>query len=135
MPSYYVENSHPAIIEPLVFDLAQTEFKKRSRNTGFSGNSLFASKIKCGECGGWFGAKVWHSNTKYRRVIYRCNRKYDADKCATPHVTEEEIKAAFLKALNRLIDGKGEIIANTTAICQTLCDTASLEKEKEILAL
>ena len=45
----------------------------------------FSSKIKCGECGGSFGAKVWHSTDKYRRVIYRCNKKYDGRKCQTSH--------------------------------------------------
>lgn len=34
------------------------------------------SRIKCGRCGGWYGAKVWHSTDKYRRTIYRCNGKF-----------------------------------------------------------
>jgi len=29
IPQYYVENSHPAIISPEVFDLVQSEMKKR----------------------------------------------------------------------------------------------------------
>lgn len=29
VPQYYVENSHPAIIEPEVFDLVQAEIKRR----------------------------------------------------------------------------------------------------------
>ena len=29
-------------------------------------------KIKCGDCGGHYGAKVWHSNDKYRRIVYTC---------------------------------------------------------------
>ena len=33
----------------------------------------FSSKIKCDQCGSWYGAKVWHSKDKYRRTIYRCN--------------------------------------------------------------
>ncbi len=42
-------------------------------------------KIKCAQCGSWYGAKVWHSTDKYRRTIYRCNKKYDGHKCQTPH--------------------------------------------------
>ena len=102
--SYFVEQSHPAIIDPATFEMVQNEIARRKQDGGrYSGVSIFASKIKCGECGGWFGAKVWHSNDKYRRVIYRCNHKYGGHKCHTPHVTEREVKTAFVTAFNRIL--------------------------------
>ena len=55
----------------------------------------------------WFGSKVWHSNDKYRRVVYQCNNKFaGAKKCTTPHLTETEIKKAFVKVVNKLLEGK-----------------------------
>ena len=79
VPQYYVENNHEAIISPQVFDWVKEEIKRRREGRGrYSGVSIFSGKIKCGECGGWFGAKVWHSTDKYRRVIYRCNNKFDS---------------------------------------------------------
>lgn len=92
--------------------------------------SIFSGKIKCGECGDSFGAEVWHSTDKYRRVIYRCNKKYDGHKCQTPHVTEEEIKAAFVTAFNKLVTEREEIAANARLVRQTLCDTTALAEEK-----
>ena len=134
VPSYFVENSHPAIIEPAVFDMVQAEMERRAKCGGrYSGVSIFSGKIKCGECGGFFGAKVWHSTDKYRRVIYRCNSKYGKTKCHTPHVTEEEVKAAFVKAFNWLVSEKEEILANAKAIRDTLCETEELEREKASL--
>ncbi len=134
VPSYLVEQSHPAIIDPATFEMVQTEIVRRKQDgRRYSGVSIFASKIKCGECGGWFGAKVWHSNDKYRRVIYRCNHKYGGQKCKTPHVTEEEVKAAFVTAFNKLVTEREEIVANATLVQQTLCDTAKLEREKAAL--
>lgn len=61
----------------------------------------FAAKIRCGQCGGWFGRKTWHSTSKYARHIWRCYNKYEGDKtgCTTPHVTETQIEEAFVKAL------------------------------------
>ncbi len=100
---------------------------------GYSGVSIFSSKIKCGDCGAYYGSKVWHSNDKYRRVIYRCNNKYKGCTCQTPHVTEEEVKEAFIKALNELLDGKDEILANVQLIKRTLCNTTDLEKQKNAL--
>src|SRR5699024_7204254 len=63
VPQYYVENNHPAIIEPGVFDRVQKLMAVRhpgqNRNSSIS---PFSSRIKCGECGSWYGSKVWHSN-------------------------------------------------------------------------
>ena len=70
VPQYYVENNHEAIISPQVFDMVQAELERRKRVNGshYSGVTIFSNKIKCGDCGGFFGSKVWHSNDKYRRV-------------------------------------------------------------------
>ena len=131
VPSYFVEQSHPAIIDPAVFEMVQREMERRTREGGrYSGVSIFSGKIRCSECGGSFGAKVWHSTDKYRRVIYRCNNKYDGKKCQTPHVTEKEIKDAFVTAFNRLVTEREEIVSNATLVRQTLCDTTELEQEK-----
>ena len=132
VPQYYVEGNHEAIISPAVFDLVQAEFAKRTKGgTRYSGVSIFSNKIKCADCGGWYGSKVWHSTDRYRRVIYRCNRKYSGeDKCQTPHVTEDEVKAAFVSAYNQLVTEKKEIIANAEIIRKTLCVTDALQEEK-----
>ena len=105
--------------------------ERRTREGGrYSGVSIFSGKIRCGECGGSFGAKVWHSTDKYRRMIYRCNNKYDGQKCRTPHVTEKEIKEAFVTAFNRLVTERDEVIANARLVRQTLCDTTALVEER-----
>ena len=134
VPQYYVEGNHEAIISPAVFDLVQDEMAKRT-NSGsrYSGVSIFSNKIKCADCGGWFGSKVWHSTDRYRRVIYRCNRKYNGEKCQTPHVTEEEVKTAFVSAYNKLVTEKKEIITNAELIRRTLCNTDALQEEKRRL--
>jgi len=70
--------------------------KQRGYRGGYSGITIFSSKIMCGQCGGWYGSKVWHSTDKYRRIIWQCNAKFKEKKhCRIPHLTEDEIKAAF----------------------------------------
>ena len=131
-PQFYVENAHPAIIEPAVFEMVQQEMERRKNgDSRHSGAGIFASRIKCGECGSWYGAKIWHSTSKYRRTIYQCNNKFkNGEKCSTPHLTEEDIKAAFVSAANIFLADKNAIIADFKAIKTTLFDTASLEKER-----
>ncbi len=135
VPQYYVENSHPAIIEPDVFDMAQQEMKRRKEKGGHhSGASYFSSKIVCGECGHFFGSKVWHSTSKYRRTIWQCNHKFrGSDKCKTPHFDEAVLKEMFLNAFNQLITNKDEIGENCETIKQVLTDTSALDAEAENL--
>ncbi len=94
VPQYYVENNHEAIIDPQLFDLVQVEIERRGKGKSrYSGITIFSSKVQCAECGGWYGSKVWHSNDKYRRVIYQCNNKFRNNTgCSTPHFTEYELK-------------------------------------------
>lgn len=135
IPQYYVEEHHEAIIPPAQFDFVQAELAHREKGGRYSGVNIFSNKIKCGCCGGWYGSKVWHSKDKYRKVIYRCNRKYgqDTPPCSTPHLTEEQIKEMFLKALNTLVDAKAETIENLQGLIDTVCRTDALVTEQEIL--
>ena len=135
IPQYYVEEHHEAIIPPAQFDFVQVELARREQNGRYSGVSIFSNKIKCGCCGGWYGSKVWHSTDKYRKVIYRCNRKYgkDTPPCNTPHLSEEEIKKLFLKALNALVEAKEETIENLQELIETVCQIDSLGAEQERL--
>ena len=49
------------------------------------------------------------------------------------HITEEEIKVAFVTAFNKLVTGREEIAANARLVRQTLCDIVELEREKAAL--
>ena len=134
VPQYYVEHSHEAIISPEVFDWVQKEIRRRLEGEKrYSGVSVFSSRIKCGQCGGWYGAKVWHSTDKYRRTVYRCNDKFKKH-CTTPHLDEGEIKDIFVKAVNKLIAGKEEILENIVLLQEQLTDTTELDKERDRLA-
>lgn len=132
---YYIQNSHPAIIDPDTFELVQNEIKRRRPGRRhLHKNSPFTAKIICGECGACYGRKVWHSGTKYRNHIWRCNRKYDADTpCGTPNLREDEIKDAFIVAFNRLLGNKERYIAHFEELLPLLADTGNLEARLDAL--
>ena len=96
--------------------------------------SVYSSKIKCGCCGGWYGSKVWHSNSKYRQVIWQCNHKFQ-EKCTTPNLTEKEIQDVFVKAVNQLVQMKKEIIQNHQEMMEVIFDTSTLKLEQERLEI
>ncbi|MCB2360640.1 recombinase family protein [Clostridium estertheticum] len=131
IPQYYVANSHPAIINPEMFDLVQHEIKKRKNAKGYkTSGSCFSGKIVCGECGSFYGSKIWHSTSKYRRVIWQCNSKFKNDeKCSTPPLYEETLKQAFIDAFSSLLENRDEILQGYEVIIQVLADTSKLDKE------
>ena len=135
VPQYYVEGNHPAIIEPSVFDSVQALMK--ARRPGKNRNScvgVFSGKIKCGDCGSWYGSKVWHSNDKYRKVIWQCNHKFDGgEKCATPHLDEEAIKTLFVRALNSFCRERAEITVAFEEMKEAAFGTDELDREKKHL--
>ena len=128
---YYVEGDHEPIIDPKVFDMVQEEIKRRSRMGHCSGGYAFSSKVVCGDCGGFYGPKLWHSTDKYRKVVWQCNQKFKRKdgKCGTPTLTEPELKRAVVKAENARLDEKKEAIAAAKDLRAMLLDNAALEAE------
>lgn len=135
VPQYYVEHSHEAIINPTEWDMVQAETARRKAlGRAYSGNSVFSSKLVCGDCGGFFGQKVWHSTDEYRKVIWRCNSKFKGEKkCATPHLDAETIQQKFLIAYNRLMENRNGIVEDCELMRQTLSDCTALDEEIERL--
>ena len=130
IPQYYVENSHPAIIDRDMWEQVHIELKRRERiGAKYSSSDVFASKLICEDCGGFYGKKKWHSNSKYSRFVYQCNNKFHKhkDKCQTPNLSEEDIRLKFIRAYNLSMEDKKRIIEDTYEVIELLTDTAKLD--------
>lgn len=128
-----MEQSHPPIIDLEEFELVQAEMERRKGiGKEYSGSSIFSAKIVCSCCGGFFGSKVWHSTSKYRRVIWQCNHKFkNGEKCTTPHLYEDEIKKRFVEVCNRIAADKEDFLISCQQIVEMLSDTSTLDKKIE----
>ena len=142
LPQYIIENSHEAIIPEETWELVQLEMERRRRmGNRFSAKGPLASRLVCSDCGAFFGAKVWHSQDKYKRVIWRCNDKYKpnvqrisgTEKCATRHVTEEQVYTAFQQIVGRLIAQRPAVVAACEEVLESLMSTGDLDARKERL--
>lgn len=95
VPQYYVESNHQAIISPQEFDAVQKQMAVR--HPGKNRQSCvgtFSGKIKCSDCGSWYGSKVWHSTSKYRKTIRQYNHKFDGDeKCTMPILMRKPLRS------------------------------------------
>lgn len=88
----------------------------------------------CGDCGSFFGQKVWHSTDAYRKVIWRCNGKFKGEKkCTTPHLDIETIQQEFLFAYNQLMQDRDGVIADCNQIRNLVSDCTALDAEIEKL--
>ncbi len=135
VPQYYIEESHEAIISPEEFEEVQSEMARRKKlGRKYSGSTIFSEKLVCGDCGSFFGSKVWHSTSKYRRVIWQCNNKFKGEHfCTTPHFYEDEIKIRFISTFAKFFQHKDMVIETCQTLIEELTDTSTIDAEIEKL--
>lgn len=121
---YYVEESHPPIIDKDTWEAVQLEFERRRAfiekynigkldyaNTG----NPFSGRVICGCCGSPFGRKVWNStDERLRRIIWRCNKKYAVKGkklCDNGHIYDDVLYRAFVSVYNAVIENKDYFMA------------------------
>ena len=131
VPQYYVEGSHPAIIEPDEWDQVQAEFARRKQlGRTYSGKSVLSTKLVCADCGGYYGQKVWHSTDQYRKVIWQCNNKFENEKkCGTPVLDTDTVQTMFVKAYNRLMQNHKQVIEDCELMRRSLTDFDAIDAE------
>lgn len=115
LPMYYVENSHPAIIERRIFDRVQEEIarragKKKVKQTGtktelgrYSGKYALTELLYCGECGTPYRRCTWSRNGK-KKIVWRCVSRLDYGKkyCKnSPSVEESRLHNAITAAITK----------------------------------
>lgn len=135
VPQYYVTGNHEPIITPAVWDFVQAELAATATGRRSSSRQrTFSRKIRCGQCGAWYGSKTWHAGSKHEKRIWRCNNKYSGnEKCSTPHLTDQQIKDTFAYALQQLAVKKS-IAVDVDELVLERFDTRDLEAQESALA-
>lgn len=123
VPQYYVEDSHPAIIDKEMWEAVQLEMERRkafaekygiSKLDYASEDNPFAGRVICGNCGSAFGRKVWNStDERLRRVVWRCNRKYAVKgekSCDSRHIDDRVLYQVFISVFNTLVENRDYFI-------------------------
>lgn len=130
VPQYYVEGNHPAIIDPDVWELAQHIM--RTTTSAGRADRTFSRMVFCEHCGGIYGAKTWHSTSKYKRVVWKCIDRYEVEHPGkTPTVTDEQLQAAWVNAMAGLVKRKNLIAWDE--LHSVLADTTAVEAELVVL--
>lgn len=93
-------NKDAPIIDAETFEKVQKKLSENaSKRTRATRHHPFAHRIICGDCGEFYGHKVWHKKDG-RYDVWHCNRRYDK-KCGTPTLQKDDIESAFIQALTK----------------------------------
>lgn len=116
VPQYYVQESHPAIIDPETWEAVQLEIERHKSFCEYHGiknldtRIPFGGKVICGICGSAYSRKTWmRPDGKGKRKVWMCNNRYKVKGvrgCESKHIDEEILKKAFIKVFNVLVENK-----------------------------
>jgi len=126
-PKFYVENSHPAIIDAGTFGRVQEEIARRAgkrkvKQVGtkteqgkYSSKYALTELLICGECGTPYRRCTWTVQGK-KKIVWRCINRLDYGKkyCHTSPTVEESI---LQEAIVRAIQSQA---CQNTEVLQTL---------------
>ena len=92
---YYIVDSHPPIVDRLIFERAQALYQAKSSNITHSPREQypFTMTILCGNCGTYFKRKM------SKDITYWVCRKHDRQKdaCVMEQIPESQIEEAVLR--------------------------------------
>jgi hypothetical protein len=143
---FYVENTHPAIIDAETFELAREEMDRRQNDkqkavgrTRYSSKYPFSGILVCGTCGSRLRRHLRKVGSGKRVPAWGCANRIINGRavCDSHHVNEEVLQKTYLEALQSLLDGSEEIIEmiEQSAMEAMHSDAASNTVDQQIIAI
>lgn len=123
-PQYYVEDSHPGIIEKGVWNRVQEELARRGSKHRvsevrtktlqgkYSAKYALTELLVCGHCGTPYRRATWKKNGN-TKVVWRCISRLDYGKryCTeSPTLEEGALHTAILRAVRELAQADGSVL-------------------------
>jgi DNA invertase Pin-like site-specific DNA recombinase len=117
-PLYYVEDSHPAIIEKSMFELAKKERLRRQESSSnavgggrYSSKYPFSGLLECGICGHKLRRHVRTVGTGKKVAYWCCTYRQENTRaaCDSHHVREDVLEATYLEAMRTAMGTASEV--------------------------
>lgn len=148
VPQYYVENSHEAIIPRDIFMRVQEEMVRRAnlhsgekrKKRVYSSKYALSSIVCYSKCGDIYRRIAWNNRGKHFTVWRCCTRvDFGPSKCDAPTIGEAEPQDAAVKAINKALGGREDMMKglqeNIKKILSEGSDTAVQEIDNRLLEL
>lgn len=89
------------------------------KRRGLRNSSPFCTKLVCGDCGSFYGHKIYHAKEKHSKDVWYCNHRYQgSNNCSTPILAEDDLVKYYLQALSEILEDKDKYIS----ACRTQMD-------------
>ena len=145
-PKYYVENSHPAIIDAETFGRVQEELarrigKKKVKEIGtkteqgkYSSKYALTELLVCGECHTPYRRCTWTAHGR-KQIVWRCVKRLDYGKkyCHnSPTLEENSLQTAIVNAIQKFAQQDPQLLKNLkthieNGISCTKCEGEDIE--------
>lgn len=118
-PMFYVEGSHPAIIDTETFNAVKQEIAYRkdggimgAGNTRYTSKYAFSGLLVCGHCGTKLRRQVRTVGSGKKVPAWGCAKRITEGRavCNSHHINEAVIEATYSVAMSKLIGGVDEIV-------------------------
>ncbi len=129
VPQYYVENSHPAIIDRETWEAVQMEMIRRREYADKHGldkmdhandKRPLSGRVICGHCGKAYWRKLWsNSSAKTKWYVWQCSEKYRVKGvvgCDNTHVKGDVLYEAVINTYNTVVENKEAFIEKWTSV-------------------
>ncbi|MBB6698655.1 recombinase family protein [Clostridium algidicarnis] len=135
VPQYYVENSHEPIIPRDLYMQVQEEMLRRTnlhsgenrKKRVYSSKYALSSIVYCPKCGDIYRRIAWNNRGNHSIVWRCCTRvEHGPERYDAPTVGETELQEAVVKAINRALGGKDDMLV---ALEQNITSVLALEDE------
>lgn len=139
---YYVKDHHEAIISHETFEAAQLVMEQNGKACGnvkgaakYQKRYPFSGKIICGECGGTFKRRK-HKTIEGGYFTYCCSTHItDKDSCSMLYICEDQLEAAFMTMLNKLITYRAFVLEAVISSLKATSYFSSQDRIEEINSL
>lgn len=147
-PLYYVENTHPAIIEIDMFNLVKKEMQRRQSSSEETvGESRYTSKyafsglLECGICGHKLRRQIRTMGSGKKVPAWCCaNRVVNGRTiCDSHHVREDVLEATYIAAMRMIMNTASEVTDAIRSTADAVMEAEGKEKlqdiEREIISI
>lgn len=116
---YYVEGTHPAIIEKEIFEMAKSEMQRRKDDKETAiGSSRYTSKypfsglLICGTCGHRLRRHVRRVGSGKTVAAWGCANRISNGRtaCDSHHINEDVLERTYLAAIRGMLDCADDVV-------------------------
>ncbi|MDL2274347.1 recombinase family protein, partial [Oscillospiraceae bacterium OttesenSCG-928-G22] len=122
---FYLENSHPPIVDRKTFDLVQKLMRERNVEST-RGEYPFSLMIRCGQCGATFKRRVTNGKPYWACRTHDRNK----DHCPVGRIPEPVLEQAFLRLHHKLRLHRHDILSPMLEQLVTLRQRAAFRQER-----